>query len=247
MKKLIKKIIAILYYNLLRRFQNQVGNRIILYHAIGTKLNFDTYGISISKEKFLKQILYLKENYEIIPIDSNYKNKLNKTTISITFDDGYKDNLYALEICEKYDIPFTLYITTGFIGQDNYLSIEDIQRFSNSKICIIGTHSVTHPHLDKLDYDEQYKELLDSKETLEKIVGYPITHFSYPHGSYNDDTRRIIEKIGYNMVSSSHISLNTIKNLDLKRLKRIEIIASDNISDLQKKILGYYDYLKYKE
>ena len=247
MKKLIKKLIALFYYNLLRKYQNDSGNRIILYHAIGTKLDFDTYGISISKKKFLEHIIYLKDNYKIIPIDESYKNNLDRKTISITFDDGYKDNLYALEICEKYNIPFTLYITTGFIGQLNYLSKEDIQKFSKSNLCVLGTHSVTHPHLNELSYNEQYKELEESKKTLEDIVGYPITHFSYPHGCYNNDTIDIIEKLGYNIISSSHIGLNNKNNLELKKLKRIEIVASDTLRNLERKILGYYDYLKYKE
>jgi len=247
MKKFIKKLIAQIYYHLIKKYQSDVGNRIVLYHAIGTNLSFDTYGISISKEIFLEHILYLNNNYEIVPIDESYKNNLDRKTISITFDDGYKDNLYALEICEKYNISFTLYITTSFIGKENYLNESDIKEFSKSEICTLGTHSHTHPHLDTLTYDEQHYELEKSKIILESIVGYEITHFSFPHGSYNKDTIRIIEKLGYNVVSSSHIGLNTNKNYDLKKLKRIEIIASDSVTDLNKKLLGYYDYLKYKE
>ncbi len=247
MKKSIKSILASLYYNLFHKHQSNIGNRIILYHSIGSKLDHDTYGISISKERFTKHILYLKENYEIIPIDENYQNNLDRNSISITLDDGYKDNLIALELCEKYNIPFTLYISTGFIGKKHYLTEDEIRFFSKSNICRLGTHSVTHPHLDTLSYNKQFNELNDSKNRLEDIVGYKITEMSYPHGSYNNDTIKITEKLGYNLISSSHIGLNKNHNLDLKRLKRIEIIGSDNLIQLEKKILGYYDYLSLKE
>jgi len=247
MKKKIKKIIAFVYYHLFKKHQNNIGNTILLYHSIGTNLDFDTYGISIPKEKFLEHILYLKDNYEIILVDNSYKNNLDRKTISITFDDGYEDNLYALEICKKFNIPFTLYITTGFIGKENYLSEEDIKKFADYELCTLGTHSVSHPHLDTLSYELQYKELKESKEVLENIIGKEITQMSYPHGLYNLDTIKLTEKLGYNLVSSSHIGLNSASSFDPRRLKRIEIVSNDSLMELEKKILGYYDYLKFKE
>lgn len=247
LKKNVKNCLASFYYNFYKRFQNEVGNRTILYHSIGTELEHDTYGISISKERFKEHILYLKDNYELIFIDDKFSNNLDRNTLSITFDDGYKDNLYALELCEKYKIPFTLYITTNEIGNKNYLNKSEILEFEKSEYCILGTHSHTHPHLASLNYEAQFRELSNSKKILEDILSKEITHMSYPHGSYNEDTLEILDELRYNIVSSSHIGLNNINNLDLKRIKRIEIVSSDTISDLDKKIKGYYDYLCLKE
>ncbi|RXJ69009.1 hypothetical protein CRV08_06140 [Halarcobacter ebronensis] len=243
LKKTIKLILALLYYNLYGRYRKQVGNRVILYHSIGSELKHDSYGISISKERFFEHMKYLKSNFEIIPLDNNYFNSLNKETISITFDDGYKDNLYALHVCEEFQIPFTLYITTEMIGEKEYLTKEDILLFAKSPLCTLGTHSVTHPHLGNLDYKEQYDELYKSKMTLENIVGEKIVHMSYPHGSFNQDTLKLVEEIGYKYVSSSEIGKNTQNNLNYKMIKRVEIIASDNTKELFRKIAGYYDYL----
>ncbi len=50
-----------------------------------------------------------------------YKEKLNNNSILITFDDGYKDNfIYAYPILKKYNIPFTIYINSGFINKEFY-------------------------------------------------------------------------------------------------------------------------------
>lgn len=245
-KSKIKETLGFFYFNLYKKYLNEIGNRIILYHAIGTKLEFDTYGISISKQNFLEHIIFLKDNYEIIQIDDNYKTNLNRKTVSITFDDGFKDNLYALELLEKYNIPFTLYITTDFIGKKNYLNEQELQLFHKSKLCNLGVHGKSHRHLDKLDYKEQYIELQESKLCLENLLGNSITQMSFPHGCYNESTLKILDILGYNAVSSSHIGLNEIKSLDLKRLKRIEIVASDNLKQLSKKIDGYYDILGVK-
>jgi len=247
LKQSIKEILGSIYFHLYKKYQPTVGNRVILYHSIGSKLDHDSYGISISEEKFKEHMKYIKENYNIISIDKNYSNVLDKNSISLTFDDGYKDNLKALDICEKHEIPFTLYITTHEIGKENYLSRDDILRFSNSTLCTLGAHSHTHPLLASLSYNEQLNELTKSKQILEDIIGSKITHMSYPHGSYNEDTLKIIEELGYQVVTSSHIGLNTTNNLNMKKIKRIEIVGSDDLKSLRKKILGYYDFLAWKE
>lgn len=243
LKQTIKKIIAQPYYNLYRRYQSQIGNRVLLYHSIGSNLEHDTYGISISKTRFTDHIRYLKDNYEIIAIDKEYKNNLEKKSISITFDDGYKDNLIALELCEKYNIPFSLYITTGEIGNKYYLDENDIRIFAKSDKCILGTHSVTHPRLAELHYKDQYFELNESKKRLQDIISKEVLDMSYPHGSYNNDTLKLLDELGYKAAASCHIGLNTKNNLDMKLIKRIDIIASDDIKSLNQKIYGYYDYL----
>ena len=70
LKQVLKDTIGFTYYNLYRKNQNIMGNRTILYHSIGSKLSHDSYGISISKYRFIEHIKFLKDNYEIIPINN---------------------------------------------------------------------------------------------------------------------------------------------------------------------------------
>lgn len=63
--------------------------------------------------------LLLEQGYEIISLEQLYDILLAKKSVTnkvvFTFDDGYKDNLtLALPIFEKYNIPFTVYVTTSF-------------------------------------------------------------------------------------------------------------------------------------
>ena len=45
--------------------------------------------------------------------------KNNKFNISITFDDGYKDNLsYVLPILNELNVPATIYVITKFFEND---------------------------------------------------------------------------------------------------------------------------------
>lgn len=244
LKKNLKKALGEIYYQGLYRYIKPSGNRILIYHAFGTKLPHDTYGISIQPDLFKDHIKFIKEQYTVAPIADSTFDSLISNTISITIDDGYKDNLIAADILQNYNIPFTLYVSTGLINQPGYLSSQDLRDLSALKLCTLGAHGVFHKHLSKLSITDQEYELSGSKQFLEDCIGKEIRDFSYPYGDYNSQAKLIADN-AYELISTSHIGINT-RNCDKKMLKRVEIVASDTVKELNKKILGYYDYLQYR-
>jgi len=81
---------------------------------------FANENMKVSPEFLEKFILELKNNgYEFISLDELYdilknQKKVNKKII-FTLDDGYKDNYeIAYPIFKKYNVPFTIYLTTSF-------------------------------------------------------------------------------------------------------------------------------------
>ena len=66
LKKLIKESVGYVYYNTYKKYCNNTGNKTLIYHAFGSKLKHDTYGISISINKFKDQMLPTKWYKEII-------------------------------------------------------------------------------------------------------------------------------------------------------------------------------------
>lgn len=172
--------------------------------------------------------------------------------VCFTFDDGYRDNYeIAYPIFKKYNIPFTIYLTTDFYEQKallwwyvledlcvtdeeflayrekifdlktseiesafrewfpcrNYsfadmvnkmsLTVAQIKELSDSGLCCIGSHTVTHPRLDKLTPEEQRDEISTSKHKLETVVGKQVEHFAFPYGYYNAATVPIVAECGY--------------------------------------------------
>lgn len=86
-------------------------------------------------------ILERLDKYEFLSIDQavavvEKKIKLTKPFIVFTLDDGYADNYtYAFPIFQKYNIPFIVYISTGFIDRFSLLwwyQLEDIIMNNNS-------------------------------------------------------------------------------------------------------------------
>ena len=52
----------------------------------------------------------------------------------------------------------------------------------------IGAHTVHHPQLPRYDRATQVGEIADSRVTLERIIGVPITHLAYPFGAFDETT-----------------------------------------------------------
>lgn len=92
---------------------------IAMYHGI-CEYQSDRIGpwkYAVSPSEFEDQIRYLSKNYEITTPDGLLdEHDHGKSLAVITFDDGYKNNLTnAVPVLEEYEVPATIYISTGFI------------------------------------------------------------------------------------------------------------------------------------
>ncbi len=237
-KQIVKKGLGFLYYYTYKKYSNNLGNRCLIYHAFGSRLKHDSYGISISIADFKKHIDYLRDNYQFKKVHDIADDELY---ISISIDDGYKCTIDAIDLLSKYDIPVSLFVTVGTLGKDQYLTENDINEISKLSNVTIGSHGFTHRKLSTMTYNEQNIELSNSKDFLSKIIGREITGVSFPHGSFNRDTINILERLKYKYAATSIKGINTMKT-NRYSLCRNEIISTDSITDVDKKIKGYYEY-----
>ena len=154
---------------------------------------------------------YRSEGYTFVSIDNLPK---HGRWVCLTFDDGYRDNhTLAYPMLKRLGVPFTVYVTTGFI--DNLspmwwypdaqlgISTEELKTMDADPLCTIGAHTVSHPRLDTLTREQQYHEIAESKQTLEALLGHEIKHFSFPHGAHNKETLSICRELGFQTVVQS--------------------------------------------
>ena len=67
----------------------------------------------------------------------------------------------------------------------------------------IGSHSVTHRVLGASSLPDQEREIRDSKAYLESLLSRPVDGFSYPNGSYSEESRQLVRNANYAFACSS--------------------------------------------
>ena len=109
------------------------------------------------------------------------------------------DNYHsAFPILKDFNMVATIFCITSNLDGTYYLSKDAITEMSNYGIDI-QSHTVNHPHLDKMNYDEQLTELKQSKKTLESIIGKKVDSIAYPFGAFNDDSINAAKAAGYTL------------------------------------------------
>jgi peptidoglycan/xylan/chitin deacetylase (PgdA/CDA1 family) len=102
---------------LFRKFQSR--DLILLYHRVA-RIDSDPWSLCVTPEHFSEHLEVLRK-HRPIRLDhlkpAGWQIGDGRASLAITFDDGYADNLYeAKKLLERYDIPATFFIATGYIG-----------------------------------------------------------------------------------------------------------------------------------
>ena len=225
------------------------GFRILLYHAVGSPLANDSYGISIQPESFERHMKVLAQRPEVQAVDLCARPPSTKPLqVAVTFDDGYKDNLYtAAPILLKFQIPFTVFVTTSFIrgGSPTYLSASELRELGSLPGVNIGSHGATHLPLARCDDATLWQELYESRCDLEDVIGKAVKAIAYPHGSVNRRVRDAARKAGYSVGGCSRFDIND-QSRDPLLLCRCEVLAADSERVFLQKLKGAWDWYKWR-
>lgn len=193
-----------LYVYLLRGYFKKHIAIVLMYHRISD--DSDEPHITVTTRNFERQIAYLKRNFNIVSLDEMvdvymHNKQLEKDTVAITFDDGYRDNYTdAYPILKKYNVPATVFIATGCIGKGDKMSKDEIEIMQKDNITF-GAHTITHKILSGLDRNDAFIEISGSKSELEEIFQKKVKYFAYPFGKrgrdFTDESIQIVKEVGY--------------------------------------------------
>lgn len=181
---------------------------ILMYHYIRTPPSTRTdrlgYNLSTSPADFATQMDWLSRN-GFHPVDFNDvrayfdgTQPLPAKPVVITFDDGYAD-LYtaAFPVLSAHDFKAVAYIVSGFIGRPGYATADQVVQMDHNGI-EIASHTVNHANLARSSAGSVWRELIESKHSLERLVGHPILDFAYPSGQFNTQVAYAVKQAGYN-------------------------------------------------
>lgn len=208
------------------------GIPVLYYHSVKPSEDNE---VTISPDKLYEQLKYLLDNgYTPLTLNELKEYLINNSSIPnksivITFDDGYMDNYYyAFPILKDLGIAATIFCITNELNGEYYLSKEAIIEMSDYGIDI-QSHTVTHPHLNTLTYEQQLVELKNSKEYLESILGKKVDSIAYPFGYYNDTTIKAAADSGYTLGFTTKRGLSDRNDAFLK-LDRIYVSSAYDLN-----------------
>lgn len=163
---------------------------------------------------FVQQIEMLQRQAKIVHADVESLPEQGGHYVAITFDDGYDDIVEnALPELHKRNMPSTVFIITELLGcKRNWehrggedtsdvrlMSVEQLRELP-SDLVRIGSHTMNHAFLPKLELGKLQQELAGSRAKLESLLNREVKTFALPYGAYNETVLRVCHDAGYERV-----------------------------------------------
>jgi peptidoglycan/xylan/chitin deacetylase (PgdA/CDA1 family) len=128
---------------------------------------------------------------------ADFTQKSSGNWIIPTFDDGFSsDYEVAYTLLREKKLKATFFVTVKNIGKPGYLNSDNLKDMSNNGM-EIGSHGLTHRYLITLPKKEAIKEIKESKDQLEQLVGDEVTSYAPVGGHFHNWMIRAASDGGY--------------------------------------------------
>ncbi|WP_038175389.1 polysaccharide deacetylase family protein [Vibrio pacinii] len=240
---------------------------VLMYHRfINNESQKGTRGPYIDINMFEKHLQLLKRmgfeslTFEDLAAKGTIERlRSGKRYFMLTVDDGFVDNYeLMLPLLKKYDFKAVVYVVTGesynrwdVEASENpdkpfpLMSAKQIKAMARSGYIEIGGHTLTHPFLSKLSYQEQKREIKQNKKALESIIGKKLTSFAYPYGDLDDNSKTIVRELNFDFAVATN-SGPLAFHQDPYQIRRIAIFPKTSVLGLWRKVRGDYVFRKAK-
>ena len=155
----------------------------------------------------------------------------------LTFDDGFANHITnAIPLLRKYNIPAINFIAADKMGgqyawdgvpPELYEPLMDEQQVRDWLAAgyAIGSHTLTHEHLDRMSSTEKTRQIVESKAVLEAKFRQPISWLCYPFGDFDIECETIAKQAGYFGAFACYRKTNPWK-IDRFAIRRVLVYPS---------------------
>ena len=218
--------------------------RVLMYHMISEHLpkNQSKFNrLRVKPSEFEKQLIWLKKKKfkSFTLTELSELEDIPAKSVVLTFDDGYEDNFTkAFPLLKKYEFKATIYIVLNRFNQnwatdkdlnqasnelnsEKMLSNEQIKEMLDSGLIEIGSHTLDHVNLPKLNKEEKKKQIIESKKQIENVFNIKCNSFAYPFGFFDEDSVKIVNEANYTNATTTVNSVfdkNKYTNFEIPRI-----------------------------
>ncbi|HEX7151933.1 MAG TPA: polysaccharide deacetylase family protein [Thermoanaerobaculia bacterium] len=214
----------------------QAGATVLCYHIVEGPRD---PRMEISRDTFRQQMRYLEmTGYNVIPLRHlqefvvGKRASLPKNSVVITIDDGWRSTYTEVfPELKRRKWPFTVFVYPNIIGKTaNAMTWDQIREMAKAGVDI-QSHTFSHAFLSRgrnrskseAAYTEWLqRELVKSKEVLEKETGKKVQFLAYPYGDYDQNVAEHAGKAGYSAALTCNFGKVT-KGSDPLLMRRVVI------------------------
>lgn len=225
------------------------GIVILIFHRVGRRTDVS---VDLPEWLFEEQISRLAEGGRATTLDAALDAlegdppATGPDPVVVTFDDGTADFAdLAVPILERYQVPATIYIATDFIEQGRQfpddgepVSWNALQDVVSTGLVTIGSHTDTHPTLDRLDPASVAAELDRSKTLIGERLGLDVRHFAYPKAVLAAPAGEAEVRGRFRSAAIAGTCANPYRTTDPYRLARSPIQVDDGLRYFERKAAG---------
>ena len=231
--------------NNIKNYSSDEGVLSIMYHRFN---EFKYPSTNISMDVFINHIKIINDSnfsfYHPKKFLEEFDISKKDKKILLTIDDGFKsfyDN--AWPYLKEKKIPFILFVSTEPVGNNGYMTWNQIKEIDKHEFAIIGHHSHSHEYLIDKSQDEFLNDMKTADQIFQNELGYVPILFSYPFGEYSKFMRDYVSE-NFKIAFGQHSGIIDV-NKNKFELPRFPINEKYGEISRFKSIINYFP-LEYK-
>jgi peptidoglycan/xylan/chitin deacetylase (PgdA/CDA1 family) len=171
--------------------------------------------------------------------------------VGITFDDAFENFVSeALPELQKRKVPATMFVISGALGKafgpaatpERVMTVAQLRELPSDLISL-GSHTLTHPYMPEVGEATAFRELRESKTTLERILGREISTFSFPFGGFTPRLIDMAKEAGYRRVFTTLPQFAFSTGPHELVVGRVRVDPTDWPMEFRLKVRGAYRWL----
>ena len=234
------------------------GLVVLIYHRVGRLTPVE---VDLPTSTFADQMAFLASETRLVTLSEGLARLADPdggrddSMVAVTFDDGTADFAdQAVPVLVEHRVPVTLYVATDFIERglsfpnDGVpLSWAALHDAVGTGFVDVGSHTHTHPLLDRLPAGEIAGELDRSIELIGERVGVTAQHFAYPKAVMGSTAADAAVRERFTSAAVAGTRVNRYGATDPYALARSPIQVNDGMRWFRRKVaggLGFEDTLR---
>jgi peptidoglycan/xylan/chitin deacetylase (PgdA/CDA1 family) len=169
---------------------------IFFYHLVANRpLNH----MCLPLEDFVAQVTFLRRYFSIVSLEHAVERvrsgRNEEVCAALTFDDGYRDNAWAIRYLGYLGVPASFFVSIGHVRDGSGFAHDrdrgyesaapmteaDVRRLTSEGF-LVGSHALYHEDFGRLDEPTAERVLRESRELVRQVSGQTAEHFSFPRG-----------------------------------------------------------------